>query len=315
MSLDSETRGIIDNLLSNSKVVLFMKGTPQQPQCGFSAKTTATLDLLVTDFVSVNVLDHPTIREGIKEYSNWPTIPQLYIDGELIGGNDIVQDMLKSGELADALGVGKPAVTEPKITISDDGIAIMQNALDSQPGGALYLQISASWVHQIMIDEIRDDSIRVDTGGIELHMDPWTAARADGLSMILKEDLTGARFVFDNPNAPPTVNQMTVTVLKERLDSGEDIILIDVRDDNEREQALIEGARQWNDDTRVFIESLPKHTEIIIHCHMGGRSEALAEALRHRGHTNLHNVTGGIKAWASEIDPAMNVPDVKSPQS
>ena len=99
MSLDSETRGIIDNLLSSNQVVLFMKGTPQQPQCGFSAKTTAALDMLVPDFASVNVLEHPEIREGIKEYANWPTIPQLYIDGELIGGCDIVMELYHSGEL------------------------------------------------------------------------------------------------------------------------------------------------------------------------------------------------------------------------
>jgi Grx4 family monothiol glutaredoxin len=105
MALDNETRGIIDRLLSTNKVVLFMKGTPQQPQCGFSAKTVSALDMLIPDFMSVNVLDYPPIREGIKEYANWPTIPQLYIDGELIGGSDIVTDMLQSGELADALGV------------------------------------------------------------------------------------------------------------------------------------------------------------------------------------------------------------------
>ena len=305
MSLDSETRGIIDNLLNSNKIVLFMKGTPQQPQCGFSAKTTAALDMLVPTFTTVNVLDHPAIREGIKEYANWPTIPQLYIDAELIGGNDIVQDMLKNGELADALGVEKPTVTQPKITISDDGIAIMKKALDSQPGGILHLQISATWTHQIALDANQDDDIHVKVGDIALHMDPWTAARADGLNMILDEDLTGTHFIFDNPNAPPPVEQMTVQVLKERLDSGDDVNLIDVRNDNERAVASIEGARQWNDDTRVFAESLPKDQEIILYCHTGGRSQALAEALRHRGHTNLYNVTGGIKAWANEIDPNM----------
>ncbi len=307
MSLDSETRGIIDNLLSSNQVVLFMKGTPQQPQCGFSAKTTAALDMLVPDFASVNVLEHPEIREGIKEYANWPTIPQLYIDGELIGGNDIVQDMLKSGELADVLGVDKPTITQPKITISDDGIAVMKKALDSQPDGVLHLQISATWTHQIALDTSQDSDVHVNIGGIELHMDRWTAARADGLNMILEEDLTGTRFIFDNPNAPPPVNQITVKALKERLDNGDDIILIDARSEDERNEASIECARQWNDDTRIFIESLPKNAEIIIHCQMGGRSQALADALRQRGHTNLHNVIGGIKAWADEIDPDMKV--------
>jgi len=308
MSLDSETRGIIDNLLSSSKIVLFMKGTPQQPQCGFSAKTIAALDMLVPDFTSVNVLDHQMIRDGIKEYSNWPTIPQLYIDGELIGGNDIVQDMLKSGELADALGVDKPAVTHPKISISDDGVVVMKKALDSQPDGILHLQISATWIHQIALDTNQDDDVHVNVNGIELHMDPWTAARADGLNMILDEDLTGTRFIFDNPNAPPPVNQMTVQVLKERLDSGDDVILIDVRDDKELEIASIDGGQQWNNDSRTLVESLAKDTEIILICQTGSRSHALADALRQRGHTNLYNVTGGIKAWAAEIDPDMQIP-------
>jgi len=303
MPLDSETRGIIDNLLSTNKVVLFMKGTPQQPQCGFSAKTTAALDMLIPDFMSVNVLDHPTIREGIKEYANWPTIPQLYIDGELIGGSDIVLDMMNSGDLADALGVDKPATIQPTITISDDGIAAMKNALESQSGGILHLQISATWTHQIALDESRDGDICVTVSGIEFHMDPWTAARADGLKMILEEDLTGTRFIFDNPNAPPPVNQMTVHALKARLDGDDEIILIDVRPEDEHHKDSIDGSRLWDDEMRLIVEALPKDTEIIVHCQIGGRSQALADALRQRGYTNLHNVTGGIKAWAEEIDP------------
>ncbi len=307
MSLDSETRGIIDNLLSSNKVVLFMKGTPQQPQCGFSAKTIAALDMLVPDFTSVNVLDHQTIRDGIKEYANWPTIPQLYIDGDLIGGNDIVQDMLKSGELATALGVDKPTVTQPNITISDEGVAVMKKALDAQSDGVLHLQISATWTHQIALDANQDDEVHVNVSGIDLHMDPWTAARADGLNMILDEDLTGTRFIFDNPNAPPPVNQMTVQALKARLDSDDDVVAIDVRNDNEREAASIEGTQQWNDEARVLIESLPKDTEIIVVCQTGSRSQALGDALRQRGHTNVYNVIGGVKAWATEIDPDMKL--------
>lgn len=303
MPLDSETRGIIDDLLSTNKVVLFMKGTPQQPQCGFSAKTVSALDLLLPEFVSVNVLEHPTIREGIKEYANWPTIPQLYVDGELIGGSDIILDMMKSGDLADTLGIEKPATTQPKITISDDGIAAMKKALESQPGGALHLQISATWTHQLALEEARDGYTCVNVGGIDFHMDPWTAARADGLNMILEEDLTGTQFVFDNPNEPPPVNQMTVQELKARLDSGDEVILLDVRDEEERTNASIEGSQPWSEETRQFVEALPKDTEIIMHCQMGGRSQALGEALRQRGHTNLHNVVGGIEAWAEKIAP------------
>jgi monothiol glutaredoxin len=302
MALDNETRGIIDRLLSTNKVVLFMKGTPQQPQCGFSAKTVSALDMLIPDFMSVNVLDYPPIREGIKEYANWPTIPQLYIDGELIGGSDIVTDMLQSGELADALGVDKPEVKTPTVSIDEKGQAIMKKALEEQPGHALHLQIDAGWTHKISLGADKGNAVEVSVGEIRLHMDPWSAARADGLKMTMQEDLTGTRFCFDNPNAPPPVNQMTVQTLKEKLHSEDDVILIDVRTDQEREAASIDGSRQWNERTMEFIEALPKDTDIIFHCASGGRSQAMAESFRRRGYSNLHNVSGGIQAWLENTD-------------
>ncbi len=307
MALDSETRAIIDKVLAENKVVLFMKGSPAQPQCGFSAKTCATLNMLLPDYMTVNVLDDPEIREGIKEYSNWPTIPQLYVDGELVGGCDIVQDMMQSGELAEALDIDVPDVEAPRITISDNGIEAMKNALAAHPSAKLHLLIAADWTHQISIDPNREGAVVCRVGDIELHMDPWTAARANGLNMVLEEDLTGTRFSFDNPNAPPPVNQMSVHVLKQKIDDGEDLVLIDMRGEDERARGKIRGSRAWNEETMEMIEALPQDAEIIIHCHVGGRSQALADALRRRGYTNLHNVTGGIRAWSEEIDPTVVV--------
>jgi len=307
MALDNETKSIIDKVLTENQVVLFMKGTPAQPQCGFSATTVSTLNMLLPDYLTVNVLDYPEIRDGIKEYSNWPTIPQLYIGGELVGGCDIVQDMMKSGELGEALGIETPDVEAPAITISEPGVAAMQNALASNAGAALHLQITADRTHQISLDPNSQGAVQVQAGDIELHMDPWTAARANGLNMILEEDLTGTRFCFDNPNAPPPVNQMTVHALKQKFDAGEDLVLIDVRGEEERAKGVIEGSQAWNEAAMELVEALPKDAEIIIHCHMGGRSQALADALRRRGYTNLHNVSGGIKAWAEEIDSTISV--------
>ena len=89
----------IDEIVKNNRVVLFMKGTPQFPQCGFSQQVAAILDRLGCDYVAINVLLDDRIRQGIKEYADWPTIPQLYIDGEFIGGCDIVREMYENGEL------------------------------------------------------------------------------------------------------------------------------------------------------------------------------------------------------------------------
>jgi monothiol glutaredoxin len=94
----------IKKQIEENPVVLFMKGTAQFPQCGFSSRAVSILkECGVDKFVSVNVLDDPDIRQGIKEYSNWPTIPQLYIKGEFIGGSDIMAEMFESGELQELL--------------------------------------------------------------------------------------------------------------------------------------------------------------------------------------------------------------------
>lgn len=94
-----DTRDRIEEILRSSKVVLFMKGTAQFPQCGFSARATAILQDLGVEFSTVNVLEDQEIREGIKAYGNWPTIPQLYVNKELVGGSDIMMEMYQSGEL------------------------------------------------------------------------------------------------------------------------------------------------------------------------------------------------------------------------
>ncbi len=90
----------IRDQVTNNKVVLYMKGTPQFPQCGFSANATNILKSCgVSDYLSVNVLADPEIRQGIKDFSNWPTIPQLYVNGDFVGGSDIMTEMFQKGEL------------------------------------------------------------------------------------------------------------------------------------------------------------------------------------------------------------------------
>jgi monothiol glutaredoxin len=93
----------ISHLLGSGKVVLFMKGNADMPQCGFSANTVAILRHLGVPFKTFNILNDPEIRQGLKEFSNWPTYPQLYVNGKLIGGNDIVTEMYQSGELQEFL--------------------------------------------------------------------------------------------------------------------------------------------------------------------------------------------------------------------
>ncbi len=93
----------IAKIITDSPVVLFMKGVPAAPQCGFSASVVKVLDAIGVPFTGINVLADPLVREGIKEFSEWPTIPQLYVRGEFVGGSDIVREMYESGELQDLI--------------------------------------------------------------------------------------------------------------------------------------------------------------------------------------------------------------------
>ena len=106
---DNQIRDAIAEAIADNDIILFMKGTPDRPACGFSARTVAMLQALETPFTAVDILPDPRIRQELSAISNWPTIPQLFHNGELVGGCDIVTEMYESGELATVLGVDAPS--------------------------------------------------------------------------------------------------------------------------------------------------------------------------------------------------------------
>lgn len=110
---ENQLRDAIASAIAGNEVILFMKGTPEQPMCGFSARTAAILQAHEAPFASVDILPDPRIRQELSALSNWPTIPQLFVKGELVGGCDIVTELADSGQLAGILGVEKPADPTP----------------------------------------------------------------------------------------------------------------------------------------------------------------------------------------------------------
>src|SRR6516165_2637778 len=120
----------IQKAISENPVIVFMKGTPDQPMCGFSARTVAILQSIGQPFAAVDVLPDPRIRQELSAISNWPTIPQLFIEGELVGGCDIVTEMYESGELQQALGVGAAEAEEPEPTTVQGPPLSIENRLN-----------------------------------------------------------------------------------------------------------------------------------------------------------------------------------------
>jgi len=304
MELNDDVKNKIEGYVKNNRVVLFMKGTPQQPMCGFSAKTVAALDSVVPDYLSVNVLDDADVREGIKVYGNWPTIPQLYIEGELVGGCDIILTMLNSGELHQSLGLDAPDRTAPELTVTPAAAEKIKEAMQGHEGIALHFQIDAGWDAQFNLAPPQGQEIASESNGINVLMDIATAQRARGAVIDWVSTMQGEGLAIDLPLAPAPVKQMTVQELARKIEAGE-VTLIDIRGADERSRARIEGAQLLDQNTVAELEKLPKDTALAFLCHHGNSSMGAAEYFRKQGFTNVNNVAGGIHAWSMEIDSSI----------
>jgi monothiol glutaredoxin len=304
MTLTPELRDRIDALLKSNRVVLFMKGSPEQPRCGFSAKAAGILDGLLPDYGHVDVLADGEIREGIKAYGQWPTIPQLYVDGELLGGSDIIEQMLNSGELHAALGVAAPDRTPPSIEISPAAAAAIGRAMaDAEPGAVLHLAVDPRFNAQFQLRPAGGHEIVVDSAGLRLHLDLASAPRARGMRIDWVEDARGSGLSIHNPNAPPPVQSLDVQALHDRLIAGT-IDVVDVRPAAARAAAPFPWPHEVLDEaSHDRVAALSKGTPLAFLCHHGNSSRQAAEHFRGLGFLDVYNVEGGIDAWSREVDP------------
>ncbi len=307
MSLDPALRARIESLLQANRVVLFMKGQPSMPQCGFSAKAAGALDSLGAEYAHVNVLADAEIREGIKAYGDWPTIPQLYVDGELVGGSDIIEQMTNSGELATLLGLEAPDRTPPSITITPAAAEMLRNAVeDAGTGAALALAINAQFQPAFQIARFDANAIAAESNGVRVQFDPASARRAEGITIDWVDDIRGKGLAIDNPNAPKPVQPLSPKEADAKVRAGE-VLLVDVRPAEERAIAAANVPfKTFDGNGRAELEALPKDTALAFLCRSGGRSQQAAEEFRARGFTRVYNVVGGINAWADEVDASLS---------
>ncbi len=317
MPLSDRQRTDFDRLVHSHEVVLFMKGNRQFPQCGFSATVVGILDKLVSGYETVNILSDASIRDGMKEFSSWPTFPQLYVHGQFVGGCDIVKEMYASGELQKVLGVegtsaAAPAKTNaqepnairtPRVTITP---AAAQAFAQAAPGGGevLRLEIGPDFASDLHFAPRAAGDVEVQSGEAVLYVERASAARADGIVIDYVEAPGGMAFKIDNPNEPPRVKRLTPKALKAMLDAGK-VELFDVRPDEERARASIVQAKRLDAEGQKYLFGLRKDAPIAMHCHHGMRSRAAAEQLLREGFTNVHNLEGGIEAWSREVDPSV----------
>lgn len=300
---DQATQDELTTLVRSNHVVLFMKGNRSAPQCGFSATVVEILDRYVPEYTTVDVLADPAIREGIKKLSDWPTIPQLYVEGEFLGGCDIVRQMDTDGELIKALGSAVAKIEPPAVTVTDAAATVFRQAsAEGDRDDDLRVTIDAAYRHDLSLGPSQEYDVAVITNGIKLVFDPASARRASGLVLDYVEE-PQAGFKIDNPNAPSKVEQASPGEVKAWLDAGEPMRLLDVRTPTERDTAHIEGSTLVSADNIDELMALPKDTKLVFYCHHGMRSFQAAQHFSQQGFRKLWNLTGGIDAWSSEVDP------------
>ncbi|MDQ3206251.1 MAG: Grx4 family monothiol glutaredoxin [Pseudomonadota bacterium] len=306
MSLDPALRTRIETLLGSNRIVLFMKGEPRAPQCGFSAKAIGALGALGVDYTHIDVLTDPDIREGIKQYGEWPTIPQLYIDGDLVGGSDIIEQMASSGELHAALGLPAPDRSPPAITVSPAAAGMLRDAVANAGGGyAVQIEVDPKFNAKLQLAPGDAHAIAVETQGVRVQFDQPSARRAEGLSIDWVDDERGRGLVIENPNAPPKVQPITAVEAAERV-AGGSLTLVDVRPAEERQLASVNlPFTALEGEALAHLEDQPKDTPIAFLCHHGQRSAQAAEHFRGLGFTRVFNVTGGIDAWSDAADTSV----------
>ena len=302
MPLSESLRNRFQDLVTKNKVVLFMKGTRSAPACGFSAAVVQILDELTPTYETVNVLSDAEVRDGIKEFSEWPTIPQLYVGGQFVGGSDIVREMHASGELAKALGVSGE-VTPPTITITAAAAKAFRDAAEGAGDEQLHVEISPRFEYNLYFGPAERGELSVEASGLRVAMNRGTAQRAEGLVIDFVEGPDGAGFKLASPLEPAKVKPLSVKELKGWLDKEKAFELFDVRTDREREIARIQGAKMLDKAGEDHLLSLDKNTPIVFHCHHGMRSRSAAEHYVSQGFREVYNLTGGIDAWSQEVDP------------
>lgn len=300
--LDPALSARIEDLLNAQDIVLFMKGSREQPRCGFSAQAVELLNLLQANYETVDVLSDPEIREGIKVYADWPTIPQLYFKSEFVGGTDIMMSMFEAGELQTLLGLQLPEIPLPKISLSEAAAKAIQGHLSE--GEWLRVRIDAQFRASLDADKPQAMDLKLEDQGVKIVIDRASAPRADGLSIGFVDGPRGG-FKVENPNEPAKVRPMRVTELSEQMGAGSDLRLIDVRSPEEHDLVHIEGDHFLDMALMAQLEALPKDQKLVFYCHTGARSMMMAQRFIQNGFVEVYNLEGGIDAWSLYVDNSL----------
>lgn len=300
----------IQSMVDAHPVVLFMKGTRQEPRCGFSASLIDCLDGYLDHYQTVDVLTTEGVRDGIKAFSDWPTIPQLYVKGAFVGGSDIVLELHQSGELAPLLGVATPEPGVIDVTITPAAKEAILRLWEAEGGAAseapdLRLEFDRDFQPSLFFDDPKQGDLVAEGEGLRLVMDSASVRRGQEVTIdwVTRDGNEG--FHIENSSEPAKVEELSPTDLKRWLDEGKPITLLDVRSEEELSQASIPAAVRLDEQLIDKLDTMPRDTVLVFLCHHGVRSRQAGEHCLKMGYGKVFSVTGGIDAWSQEVDTSV----------
>lgn len=303
--MEPSLKAELDALVTSHKVVLFMKGNRKMPRCGFSATVVGILDGLTDQYETVDVIANPAIRQGIKEYSDWPTLPQLYIDGEFQGGCDIVREMAANGELHSALGVEVEEVPAPNMTLTEAAAKALKEAGAADSGEGIRFKITPDYRYELSLGLKQFGDTELQLAGFTFYLDGASAKRGEGTIIDFTSGPMGSGFKISNPDEPAKVQQVPPNIVQAWLAAGESFEFLDVRTPDERKIAHVEGSVLYDAAEEARLDGLAKDTRMVFVCHHGTRSQRVAERFVGKGFTKVVNLAGGIDAWSIQVDSSV----------
>lgn len=307
MISSSEIHQRIEALTRSHRLVLFMDGTSEAPESAASLSACRVLDGIGLDYTQVDLEFDRRLREGIAAHGGLPAIPQLFIDGEPVGGVDVIERMAHSGELHAALGLAAPDRTPPTVRLTPAAAEFLRGVI-ANSGSDMVAEISvdAQFASCLCIEPRRKDAIATEVEGVPLQFDLASARRADGLSIDWEDIDRGPSWSFVYPNAPvpKPVRAISPADADARVRAGT-LTIVDLRPAQERALAPLPVPFLHMDDGTHEIRNLPPDAPLACLCHRGDRSYYAAEHFLQLGHRDVYHVEGGIDAWADSVDASI----------
>ena len=224
---------------------------------------------------------------------------------EFVGGCDIIRDLDGQGQLAGLLGADTD-VQEPKLSLTENAKAELDKAIEEGEDKTIRIEISPDYRYNLGFDKAQDQDFQIKSLDYTLVIDPASARRAENLVIDFLNEANASGFKITNDAAPATVQAITPTAMKSKLDAGETLEFLDVRTPEERNIAKIESTQLLDQALIEKVSDMDKNTTLVFHCHHGGRSQQAAQHFIGLGFKNVYNLTGGIDAWSAEVDT--NIP-------